>query len=483
MDEVRREVRSAFARQQEGLGDSGPAKARILQKMFGGQIKRRSLSVQLAGAVATFLVAGSIATAVVLIHGHFHARSQTATPTLEQSLTAGPAAFVTPGSSSAFVWLIGPILKPSPATGPGRGQDIGTNVEVLDWTGAVRYNFEIPNGQGPTGIQSISADGTRALLDDGTVLDETGSHVGAIPSLKNIGMPAPTVRWMSNDRNVCAAFSNEPVAPFVTPPPKGQPNPSPTAPEPYTLPGANHSVTLKVFGIDGSVRTIATVGAGPLTVPSGAFGDSPGVLSCNPAADLAVVARYHDADTSPADAQSTTYMTVSIWAVKLSTGQVVYHQPETRMALGRAFFFGSQDASLAVEFLWNGKVWGCESDILLRMPSGTQVPVLDSEPCPDTPGVSSDGTRILRRIVYQGPWHTAFELIDASDGRIIRRVEAPGIFGASAVAQPGGSSFMVQVDRYLALVDASGGITLLHPDVVLNQGGPGGVSLPYASQG
>jgi hypothetical protein len=112
------------------------------------------------------------------------------------------------------------------------------------------------------------------------------------------------------------------------------------------------------------------------------------------------------------------------------------------------------------------------------MPSGHQVPVLDEEPMMDTPGLSADGTRILRRVIDKTHSHTALELIDASSGRVIRRVEAPGIFGATAVAQPGGSGFIVQVDRYLAFVDGNGGITLLHPDFTAVEGGPGGVGLP-----
>jgi hypothetical protein len=264
----------------------------------------------------------------------------------------------------------------------------------------------------------------------------------------------------------------------VAPPPKGQPNPSPLPIPPYAKPGADHSVTLKVFGLDGSVRTIATVGSGPLGVGSGFFGDSVGVLSCNPSTDLAVVARYHDADTSAAGQQSTTNMTVSLWAIKLSTGATLFHTPETRMALGRAFFFGSENGKLAVEFLWNSKVWGSETDVVIEMPSGRTVPVLDEEARPDTAGLSSDGTRILRRVVNKAATTTELKLTDAGDGRVIRRVSIPGIHGASAVALPGGAAFMVQVDEYLALVDGNGGITLLHPDVSLS--GTGGVGLTWS---
>jgi len=190
------------------------------------------------------------------------------------------------------------------------------------------------------------------------------------------------------------------------------------------------------------------------------------------------VARYHDADVSGSN--SSNNFTVSLWVIKLSTGSVLYHQPETKMASGRVgLFYGSQNGRLAVEFLWNSKVWGSESDAVLQLPSGKPVPVLDAEPIPDTPGVSADGTRILRRLVDDAHNQTDLELIDASTGRIIRRVALPGTLGASAVALQGSSSFIVQVENYLAFVDGNGGITLLHPDVnVAQANGPGAVSLP-----
>ena len=446
---------------------------------------RRNLLLQVAGGVATVVVGGAVAVAILLSHGHLRQNPLPQANGIEQALSGGAPAVIGPTPARSFVWLTGVITDPLQPSGNQGARITGTSVAVLDWSGAVRYRFQLPHpaaGDVPTGIQAISSDGTRALLDDGTVLDQTGAVVGKIPSLKMTGQPGNSMRWMSDGKHVCSAVSNEPLAPFATPPPKGQPNPSPLPVPPYAQPGADHSVSLKVLGLDGSVRTVATVGSGPLGVGSGFFGDSAGVLSCNPTTDLAVVARYHDADTSAAGQQSTTNMTVSLWAIKLSTGAILYHTPETRMALGRAFFFGSENGKLAVEFLWNSKVWGSETDVVLEMPSGRTVPVLDAEASSDTPGLSSDGTRILRRVVNQGGTTTEYKLVDASDGRVIRRVTIPGIHGATAVALPGGSAFMLEVDGYLGLVDGNGGITLLHPQVSLSgpaNAGPGGVGLTW----
>jgi hypothetical protein len=446
----------------------------------------RNLLLRVAGGAATVVLGGAVAVAILLTHGHLRQNPVTQPNGIEQALSGGAPAAIGPTPARSFVWLSGVVTDPPQPTGSQGARVTGMTVAVLDWAGSVRYRFQLPHpaaGNLPTAIQAISADGTRAVLDDGTVLDQTGSVVGRIPSLKMTGQPGNSVRWMSDGKHVCSAVSNEPVAPYVAPPPKGQPNPSPLPVPPYAKPGADHSVTLKVFGLDGSVRTIATVGSGPLSVGSGFFGDSVGVLACNPTTDLAVVARYHDADTSAAGQQSTTNMTVSLWAIKLSTGAILYHTPETRMALGRAFFFGSENGKLAVQFLWNSKVWGSETDVVLEMPSGRAVPVLDSEASPDTAGLSADGTRILRRVVNLAGTSTELKLIDASSGRVIRRVAIPGIHGAAAVALPGGSAFMVQVEGYLAVVDGNGGITLLHPDVSFTgpgNPGPGSVGLTWS---
>jgi len=479
VDNLRADIRGAFERHQQGLGEISGVGDRLLWSSFEGT-PRRGLLATAAGAAATVVVAIAIAVAVLLAHKSVRP-SPTSPATVEEALTSGPAAVVPASAPRTLVWLTGYLIQPTPSGTQG-GSITGTVVDVIDASGRVRYHFTVPSSNSPMGpneIQSISPDGMRALLADGMIINERGAVLGRIASLANTQfMGVNGTRWMADDQHLCAAFSNEPVASYPPTHLKGAPNATPTPAQPYTQPGADHSVTLKVFGLDGSVRSVATVGAGPLTVPSGPFGDAIGVLTCNAATDLAVVARYHDADVSGSN--SSNNFTVSLWAIKLSTGSVLYHQPETKMASGRVgLFYGSQNGRLAVEFLWNSKVWGSETDAVLQMPAGKPVPVLDAEPIPDTPGLSADGTRILRRLVDDAHNQTDLELIDASSGRIIRRVALPGTLGASAVALPGSSSFIVQVQNYLAFVDGKGGITLLHPNLnVADANRPGGVSLP-----
>ncbi|HYM51464.1 MAG TPA: hypothetical protein VET65_12960, partial [Candidatus Limnocylindrales bacterium] len=272
MDQLRRDLKAAFERQQSGLGGTREAPARLLTRALSTTGTRSRLLPRLAGYALTLVIAGAIAVTVLLSHGFLRQKAAPPANSIEQALTAGAPAAIGGGTGPAFVWFTGVITTPPPGSGSTGGQWAGENVEVLDWTGTVRYHFQVPHSTLPQGyneIQAISADGTRALLDDGTVLDETGAVIGRIPLLRGDGAWRNQARWMSDDSGVCAAFSNEPVAPPVAMPPKGQGTPPPQPIPPYAKPGADHSVTLKVFGLDGHVRTIATVGAGALGEPSG----------------------------------------------------------------------------------------------------------------------------------------------------------------------------------------------------------------------
>jgi hypothetical protein len=462
-----------------------PLPASVRSAVFAAERPPRRPASFLAIGTAIAAPAVVIILLLLTVAPNFHLRGRTQQATgVVQALSAGAPAVVPQRSDRRFVWLTGAVTQPPtpPQPAGSHGKVVtGTMVEVLDWTGTSRYRFQLPHStllDGFNDVQAISGDGTRALLIDGTVLDQSGAVVGKIPALNSNGPADNHVRWMSDNSAVCEAVSNEPVAPPSTAPPpvKGQGTPSPPPVPPYAQPGADHSVTLKVFGLDGTVRNVATVG-GPLAEPSGATPDTTSVLACAPNSDLAVVARYHDADSAAAGTWNpATNMTVSLWAIRLSSGEVLNHVPETRMALGRAFFFGSQNGQLAVEFLWNSKVWGSETDVVLQMPSGRRVPLSEAE-VPDTFGLSADGTRILRRVADQAGSQTALELIDAGDGRVIRRVVVPGMVAAQAVAEPGGSSFMVVVDGHFALVDGDGGISVLNPG--LKSPGTTGVGLPF----
>ena len=165
-------------------------------------------------------LAFAIITALVVVLGvEFGLRSRMQTAQSNAAtLFNGPPARNVANPRNTFVWFTGtnslPIVSnraseggPAPAPGSQPGVAVtGLRVVVLDWTGAVRYRFTItPSSADPGAIpavETISADGTRALLSDGVVLDETGAVVGAIPDLENF---AGTPRWTSDGAGVCAA--------------------------------------------------------------------------------------------------------------------------------------------------------------------------------------------------------------------------------------------------------------------------------------
>ena len=389
--------------------------------------------------------------AVIALSGGIPRRAQPL-PGILQVLSSGAPAATGYGSDRQFVWLTGVVTSPAAQGTAQQGRAMDTRAVILDWAGRVRYRFTLPRSSYAAGfneVQVISADGTRALLADGTVLDEQGKVVGRIAALATGGGPGRNyARWLSDASGVCG------VVPSTT----------------------GHTLTLNIYQLDGTVRTVASVGSEPIGEPSGTAPDTASVVACSVETDQAVVARYHDySDPGLPPSHNSTEVSVGLWAVQISTGKLLSHEAEARMALGRSFLFGSQNARLAVEFLWNDRVAGSETDVVLRMPSGNEVPLDRTDPNPDTPAVSGDGTRILRRVVNRAGTQTDLELIDAANGRVIRRVAAKGTFGALAVGLPGGSAFMVEVDGHFALVDGNGGISLIFPPVGT---GPAGVDLP-----
>lgn len=88
------------------------------------------------------------------------------------------------------------------------------------------------------------------------------------------------------------------------------------------------------------------------------------------------------------------------------------------------------------------------------------VRVTDAEPVPDAPGVSADGTRILRPVVDTTRHVTRLELLGARHGSVIRAFELQGIQGATAVAH--GTSFLVRAGGRLVVIDQAGGSTVLN---------------------
>ncbi len=426
-------------------------------RVWRAQIPRAlPASAVLRGAGASVLAVAVIAALVVVLAVGFGSRTRSlASQPQPSTLFGGAPASVVANPRNNYVWFTGTAsaaVEPIPAsqggTAPAPGSQPGVSaaglrVAVLDWTGTVRYRFTIGRSRlDPSvfpAIESISTDGTRALLDDGAVLDQTGAVVGSIPALENEAAGAP--RWTPNAREVCAAVDSE-----------------------------GH-LSLRIYELDGTSRLIGSV-PDPVN-ESGVVASSTSVLACDPESNLAIVGRYNfqapSTKTCSASPGECTYtvedvVVAGIWALQISTGTVLLHVPAVVVADGEPFFFGSENGALAAGFVDSGSsTTAAETDVVLRIPSGNAVHGLPNSASPNLPDVSADGTRILATVENATRTRLTFYLVRASDGVSLRSVTIYGanLSPASAAAYPEGSSFMIEVDGQLALLDASGRVSRL----------------------
>lgn len=422
-------------------GDNATSGARLrARKMWTAP---RSAVRGIGGGVLALALVAALVVALGIGFG-LRSRTQTA-QSVGSTLFSGPPAQPVADARNNFVWFTGtnslrttPLPASQGGTEPATGAQpgvtaTGMRVVVLDWTGAVRYRFTIgPSSQDPgflPEVASISADGTRALLNDGVVLNQTGAVVGAIPDLKHfVGTP----RWTSDGAGVCAATE---VA---------------------------GRLSLSLYGLDGTRRVIASV-ADNMMVTTGGFFDS-SVLSCDPERNIAVVARYRyelvplkqcDPPSASCVDQSDT-VEAAIWGIRMSDGAVVIREPDKTVAAGEPFWYGSQNGALAAEFVTRGVA-------VLDIPSGSEMLDPGGVSSVNLPAVSADGTRILWTVEAASRTRLTMDLADAAGGATIRSVTIQGrnLSPVLAIAYPSGSSFMVDVDGELLLLDSHGGISRL----------------------
>jgi hypothetical protein len=430
-----------------------------------GAARRTAIGQALTGGtlrgIGGTILALAIAAALIVVLGvglGLRSRTQTALQPPGSTLFGGPPATGVPAPRDNFVWFtgtasvtVGPVPASQGGSAPATGSQPGVSatglrVAVLDWTGAVRYRFTIGRSKRDPNvipqIESISTDGTRALLNDGTVINEMGAVVGSIPDLANRAMGAP--RWASDSQEVCAASD------------------------------AGGRLTVSVYGLNGTSRRIASMPY-PAAVerPSLMFVDT-SVLACDPQSNLAVVARYRyeasadkECAAPPATSCQVSFnnpVTAAIWAIRLSDGSVLLHEPDAVVANGEPFFYGSENGALAAEFLSRSSATSVSQiDTVLRIPSGNAVAGLSGAGVPNLPAVSADGTLVLYTVENARRTQLTLELVDAGDGGVIRSIGIQGsnLLPADAAAYPGGSSFMVDVDGELGVLDARGGTTML----------------------
>ncbi|HXZ99726.1 MAG TPA: hypothetical protein VEK76_05190 [Candidatus Binatia bacterium] len=408
---------------------------------------------------------------------------------------AGPAAPVAGGTAS-YVWLTSASLlyprgcAPAGGSPPGCQATQTVRVDVIDWSGALRHQFVLPRDpaypSSADAIVAVSPDGTRALLRDGRVIDDAGHVVTEItamsPLLEDFAAPAGEigdlgVTWLSDDSGVCVAGPSSWIR---------DPGAASKALQSGSSGGSPDGLTLEEVLLRGTVRTVASL-ALPAPVATADLAPPPtwGVaeataVACDQTSDSASIAIAWQLSSDEASAGPSASSTASgaassptshallgsvigplSWALRLSTGAVLYERSwRGSPPDGTAWFYASGDGSLLADYRPSGS--GCARLALVRLPSGSPIPVSGLPLCAGVLGIGSDSSRLLTiGSSTGGGTATVLDLLDASSGRIVRQVRLPGYFQAQAAAAPYGTEFILLIDGHLFLVDSAGGISEL----------------------
>lgn len=439
-------------RRAYGEARMDPALPDRIADALGNRSRRRAGRPVLA-ITGSVLLAGALAAAIIVT---LPARSQRVTQAQgsEEVPSTGPAV-MPPGSNQDFVWFqgtarstptFGSSCNGSSCTGSlGVGAGTPSGVYVIDWTGKLRYHFQLPSasaaGDSAVSIQAVSLSGTRALLSDGTVLDETGKTVGSLPSLTTSALGDGSALWATDGSGVCSA----------------------------TVDPSSRGVTVRFTTVTGQARVVATVGAGdaiPVGVPT-TIGevDTAQILACSPTTDRVVVVRYHE-PVNGSDGFSST-----IWALRLSTGAQIFHQPEVSTA-----GIGLATASANGQVIAEQPRWESPNHpappVVVDVPLARPITSLGGQPVTSVVNISADGNRIL--LDSSAPTgEREVAIIDSSTGRVIWRVAGSWEYVAAinrAADEPATTSFMAQLaispttgTGEVLLLDGNGGVTILKP--------------------
>lgn len=409
-----------------------------IEMRFQNALRERSVRSPARGgrwlAAAALGLSVVVVFAAVLVEGiGLRGHQQNALP------PGGATSSAAPPTASGLIWLTTTDLATIPP--PGSGQRLsGYSVTVIDWTGTVHHQFTVPDEEGIDAqpFQAVALDGSMALLGDGTVLDASGATIAHLtpPAGVHPGINS-WARFADNDSGVCEASS-------------GTRSGDPAA-------------SLDFVTLDGHSTHVASVGtatpAGPVTANT--MPAIANVLACSRRNDTAIVAQY----LHPGATDGST--TISAWAVRMSSGEILWQQPATKVAPGRFFAYASATGALLTEQLY-GTGSNQERDEVFHIPSGALVPGTDSSAIYDTPALSADGTRILRREIAPDNRTTKLQLLDATTGAVVHTWTTSGSVRANAVPEPSGAGFLVEWQGQLLYLDAHGNTYTVPTHVSLN---------------
>ncbi|HEY8735996.1 MAG TPA: hypothetical protein VIO62_03020, partial [Candidatus Dormibacteraeota bacterium] len=263
MDKLRRDVHTAFARHQGGLGSTTGASERLLRKALAASATRPRVAPQVAAAAATLLIGAGVAYAVVITHGPLRTHGPTkVAPSVLPSVLATAAPAPTPLAKALSVPSTTPVILYFDPLDPQQ-------VDGVTWDGTQRGRVGVFGGQA-FGLLPNPAGTLYSTFRD--IRDRRGQVVSSI-----VGNSKQFGAWADDGRHYCQVVSASSL-----PPAGGEP------------------ATLRIVTVGGTARNVAQVGT--MYQQSGA-----GVAACSIERDRAVVGQLTSVGT-----------TVQVWVVQLS---------------------------------------------------------------------------------------------------------------------------------------------------------------------
>ncbi len=303
----------------------------------------------------------------------------------------------------------------------------------LDWTGKPRATIRIsqPAGVGPKygpvprTIRSVSPDGSRLLLSDGTALDQSGRPVGQIDGTVGFGW-----RWAEDNAHVCE----------------------------LTVPGY---ASFKGGTLEGPVSLLWTsLTSEPLpVVVVGSVGasDSVAVVACNKDTDRAVVIRSTTVSVPNRNTMSAISAANELMVIEISTGRFLYRHtyPIGSQPLSGTQVVISSDGHYAAESLHYAPLEmrlsrdPASATIIRELPSGRELGTIDSG---NVVAFSGDDSLVLTKTSPAAD-SVQSQLIDWKSGHPAWKRAGGFQF---VLAMPGARAFLVVQDDVLWLTREEG---------------------------
>jgi len=286
MNDLQRELRAAFDRQQPELGDTSGLRQRMLRKAMAATEPRRSQIFRTAVGLAAVLVAAAAVGTTVIIRELSHSGpAVTSTPSASPSVNPTPSAAATPMAQTLQVPLTTPVmLFHDPVA--------SDQIDGITWDGTASGRVAATGGA--FGLVPNPMGTLYAGFTGSGIYDRSGQLVAHYDSGNQKGFAG---WWADDGRHYCQMASAS-----ALPPAGGEP------------------ATLRLSAPAQASRTIAQVGS---------MGDQfgAGVVACSVVRDRAVVVQGNSDGSSR-----------QLWVVQLSTGRTLWtRSPQT----GTTFIFVS----------------------------------------------------------------------------------------------------------------------------------------------